>query len=450
MLNRSNWFLTVHSLTFLTLAFLTSQSGWAQRIRLPDVPAQNVVSSPWTAPQQSTLPPFQAPPLAGANPTMVAPPQMQLPPLVSPPGVTIPQVPFDAYADSVPQLTAPTFPQGTNPSGALIYPPPNSYPWVNPNPPAAVSPPPGYPSFGGAPNVYGPPGDATWPSNSGAWPNNSGAWPNQAWSQVRDEWWPRLIEHPRFRHTYLYGESGDELQIHDTELATTLSFPSFLATNQPIRVSPGFIFHFWDGPDTAVTGVDLPAQAYSAFLAFDFMTSLSQPMGGELNFTIGMYTDFDHVTSDSLRMTGVGLGWFRMNNTTTFKIGIEYLDRLDIKLFPAVGFFLMPNPNMKVDLYFPRPKIAWRLPNNYNFEVWGYIGGEYGGGSWTIERLGGFGDQVDINDIRIFAGAEWMGRRRVTGFAEIGYVFERELTYRSLLAPIDIADTFMIRAGLAF
>lgn len=304
------------------------------------------------------------------------------------------------------------------------------------------------PTYGGVGTPYS--GQANWPSNSGAWPNSQTAWPSQAWSQFREEWWPRLIEHPRFRHTYLYGQDGDDLQIHDTEIATTLTFPSFLATNQPIRISPGFVFHFWDGPDTAVTGADLPAQAYSAFLAFDFMSSVSQPMGGEVNFTIGTYTDFDHVTSDSLRLTGVGLGWFRLNNTTTFKIGVEYIDRLDIKLWPAIGFFMMPSSDTKLDIYFPRPKFAWRLPNNYNFDVWAYVGAEYGGGSWTIERLGGVGDQVDINDVRLFLGAEWMGRRRVTGFAEVGYVFERELIYRSLAAPVEISDTFMIRAGLAF
>jgi hypothetical protein len=139
-----------------------------------------------------------------------------------------------------------------------------------------------------------------------------------------------------------------------------------------------------------------------------------------------------------------------LDPTTTLKIGVEYLDRLDIKLFPAVGLFMMPSSDVKFDLYFPRPKFARRLPNNYNLDAWWYLAGEYGGGSWSIERMGGMGDQVDINDIRAFVGAEWLTRRNITGFIEFGYVFERELVYASLPDPVPISDTFMFRSGMAF
>ncbi len=380
---------------------------------------------------------------------------MQLPPIVAP-STTLPGAGFDAYGGIGPGTQGATWPPPAAGSGAIIYPPANSYPWVGADGGINASPPPVFSPANTSPSIYGPAfgtqgnsyfGD---PAQSGAWPNSSTAWPNQAWSRLRNEWLPRLSEHPRVRHTYLYGDNGDDLQIHDVELATTLAIPGFLWSRQPLRISPGFIFHFWDGPETAVTGVDLPAQAYSAFLAFDYISALNQPIGAELNFTVGMYTDFDHVTTDSMRLTGVALGWIRMDNTTTFKFGAEYLDRLDIKLLPAVGFFMMPTADLKVDLFFPRPKIARRIPNSLNLEAWGYIGGEYGGGSWTIERIGGMGDQVDINDLRVFIGTEWLGRRGVTGFLEVGYAFERELFYKNLPAAVSISETFMVRSGLAF
>jgi len=44
-----------------------------------------------------------------------------------------------------------------------------------------------------------------------------------------------------------------------------------------------------------------------------------------------------------------------------------------------------------------------------------------------------------------------MGPRRVTGFFDVGYVFERELVYRSApLIDVPIEDSFMIRSGIAF
>ena len=290
--------------------------------------------------------------------------------------------------------------------------------------------------------------------SNGSWGNSALAWPSQAWARLRGSNIYRFLERPRWRHTYLSPDafSGSRgLGLNETDIATTFSVPNFLYTSQPVRISPGFAFHFWEGPDTATTGADLPGQTFSTYLANDFSTPWNRQLGAELNLTIGLYTDFQEVTSDSIRITGVGLGWFRLNNTTTFKAGIEYLDRVRVKLLPAIGFFIYPTPDLKLDVYFPRPKIAQRLPNLGNYEVWGYLGGEYGGGSWTIERINGVGDQVDVNDIRAFIGLEWLGPRQVTGFLEGGYVFDREIVYRSAPhAEIDIDDTFMLRAGLAF
>ena len=133
------------------------------------------------------------------------------------------------------------------------------------------------------------------------------------------------------------------------------------------------------------------------------------------------------------------------------KLGVEYFDRVDLKLLPAVGVFLAPNQDIRFDVYFPRPKLAHRLPNFRNLEAWGYVGAEYGGGSWAIERLSGADDQVDINDVRAFLGIEWMGPRGRTGLAEFGYLFEREMIYRSQPNTVlDIQDAVMFRLGLTF
>ena len=308
---------------------------------------------------------------------------------------------------------------------------------------------PGYPQ-GVAPynqSPYGPQGTG--------WPSMNWAWPSQVWTRLRSQVFPRLLERPRFRHTWLEGGDDNELDINDIELATTMTFANWLGTSQPIRVSPGFTFHFWDGPNTLTTGFDLPSKAYSIYLATDYTTDPRRQSGVETAASVGFYSDFTNTSSDGIRLTGSLLGWSRMNSYTTFKFGVEYLDRVDIKLLPAIGVFLTPNPDLMFNVYFPRPKLAQRLPRVGPFEVWGYIGAEYGGGSWAIERepmMGPkFNDQVDINDVRAFVGLEWMGERRVTGFLEFGYAFEREILYASDPGTrLDLKDTIMIRSGLAF
>ncbi|MEZ6092795.1 MAG: hypothetical protein R3C03_00955 [Pirellulaceae bacterium] len=289
------------------------------------------------------------------------------------------------------------------------------------------------------------------PNGPNPYSNNSGAWPSQAWSTLRDKWWPRLIEHPRFRHLWISGENGNELGLNETELATTLTLPNFLGSSQPLLISPGFIFHFWDGPDTALTGFDMPAVTYSPYLALEASSDLRKQVGIETNVTLGVYSDFRNVNSDSLRIQGTGLAWYQVNSYTRFKVGVEYLDRIKVKMLPAFGFFMQPNNDMKVDLYFPRPRVAHRLPRFNDLDMWGYVGGEYGGGSWTIERIGNVDDQVDVNEVRAFVGLEWVGPRKVTGFLETGYVFDREILYLSdPMNRLSIQDAWMVRGGFSF
>jgi len=304
---------------------------------------------------------------------------------------------------------------------------------------------------------FGPPNQWPYQGTGSDWlPSIDWTWANQAWDGFRNNFLPRVLERPRVRQTWIYGSAGDrsvgnELGINDLEVATTATWPRFLGGPQPLRISPGFAAHWWHGPDTTITGVDLPARAYSAYLAFDHTTDPARGFGLDNNFTVGVYSDFDNLSSDSLRLTGRLVGWRRINEYMVGKIGVEYLDRIRLKLLPVFGIYANPNPDMKIDLTFPRSKVSHRIPNFNNFEGWAYVGAEYGGGSWAIDRIGGIEDQVDINDVRAFIGVEWMGPRRVTGFFDAGYVFERELVYRSApLIDIPIQDSFMIRSGIAF
>ncbi|GEM_PF-255421 len=312
-----------------------------------------------------------------------------------------------------------------------------------------------------AATLFGAPQLATYGPGTGSQSpgllNNPDAYGNQTWSvqswqrfwQQSD--WQRLFHAFRIRHTFISGQDADKVGINDTEIATSLSFPNWLNSKTPLTISPGFIIHNWQGPDSFVTGDDLPGSAYSAYLSFDHSTALNQQFGGEANFTAGVYSSFDTFTSHSTRFTGLGLIWIRFSPQVTFKFGAEYFDRISLKLLPAGGIFWTPDANTRYSFYFPRPKFARRFPNLGNTEIWGYISAEYGGGSWTIRREANFADQVDLNDYRITAGLEWIGVRGVTGFAEIGYVFQRELLYRST-NPLDSAlgDSMMFRGGFAF
>jgi len=450
----------------------------AQRPRFPDFFGSN--GTPAIAPGTTGIPLGNQPPglilpnfgqsgiPAITNPTIGSPPVILQPPVQTgtqffgQPTLVPPNIGTGALPNfqppslnpfQIPNQSFPGFPNGgTGTQNFQIYPPANSQPLVGPT----VAPPP----VRTVPNFQPPAINRSFPNNTPSvgqsfFGNSTGrsgllAWPQKAWSDFNNDFLPRLLERPRARQTYIPGDGDNELNINDVEIATTLNLPNFLNSNQPLLISPGFIFHFWNGPE-GTTGFDLPPRAYSAYLSFDHTTDTRRNFGLENNFTIGVYSDFDHIDDDSIRLTGKLLGWQRINRYLIGKFGIEYLDRVQTKLLPAFGIYATPNDDIKLDLYFPRTKLSHRIPNFNDYEVWAYVGGEYGGGSWTIERDAGTDDQVDLNDVRTFIGLEWIGPRRVSGFLEFGYVFERELVYKSdPTNELNLQDSIMIRSGLAF
>jgi hypothetical protein len=479
---KTNSFLAKNLLAIVAMAMLCAHAANAQRPRFAD-PFQtggNVPGSIITAPQ---LPQVQAPQLQL--------PQVQLPQLQTPqfqaPQFQLPQTqlpnflpqqaqPFIQQGGVLPTLDLPRtsvpdpsnynlqpFPLfssgnlGQQPLRVLPPPPQQLPPNFNAPQPSFQQPQLQQPNLGyqGQFNPY----QNRWPyQGTGAdWlPSIDWSWPRQQWQRFQTQFLPRVLERPRFRHTYLHGSNrsgvdGNELDINDFEIATTLTRPNFLGSGQPLRISPGAVFSYWDGPETPSTGFDLPSKAFGFYLALDHVTDLTKTAGFETNLTFGVYSDYQNFSSDSLRLTARLLGWQRINSYTVGKLGIEYLDRVRIKLLPAVGLFMSPNPDIKFDLYFPRTKLSHRIPNLGEYEAWAYVGGEYGGGSWAIERIDGADDQVDINDVRAFGGIEWIGPRRVTGFVDFGYAFERELVYSSdPINNLDLQDTLFVRTGVAF
>ena len=453
------------ALTIFALLLPIASKSAAQRPRFPDFfqaqasPTGQFVAPP---PGQIITGPVVGSPIVGAPiqavPT-VPPTGSLVAPAFDPFATNVRPLPFGngGVANTTPSLSAPitrsieVLPPVAQPAPQTTFPGFQGGPIVQqPGPPQAIF---GNPQFGQPLN-----GSPAATQQGPLFPRASQT--GQFFRRFQDEFLPRLLERPRFRHTYVAGDNGNELQMHDTEFATTLVIPRFLFIEQPLRITPGFIAHFWDGPVATGqfgTGFDLPETAFSAFLNLEHVTNPDMQGGLETSFTVGVYSDYEHLSSDSFRLTGVVLGWARLNQANVFKFGLEYFDRLELKLLPAFGLFIRPTPDLELDLYFPRPRIAQRYPNFRNLELWGYIAGEYGGGSWTVQRfdfagMTSFDDQIDINDFRATIGVEWVGPRNVNGFIETGYVFNRELVSQLSLPAreLQLQDSVLIRMGLAF
>ncbi|NIL97466.1 MAG: hypothetical protein GTO53_07585 [Planctomycetales bacterium] len=285
--------------------------------------------------------------------------------------------------------------------------------------------------------------------------------------------WPRFLQQVRLRHTWLNREGLDGLGWNASELSGTFltPFPFIFRQNAPLLWTPGFAAHFTDGPAGGVTlpgpmptgtGADLPARLYDAFLDVGWTPQVTLGLSADVGFRAGVYSDFQDIRSESWRFQGRGFGVWRTSDTHQWRAGVIYIDRVDLKLLPAGGLIWTPGGpqgNIRWELLFPNPKLAQRLTTWRNTDLWWYVAGEYGGGSWAVSRpvyntltmtRSEFDDEVDYNDIRILLGLETFCHYGLKALFEVGYVFNRKLDYFSRTFDFEPKETLLVRGGLTY
>jgi hypothetical protein len=271
----------------------------------------------------------------------------------------------------------------------------------------------------------------------------------------------RLLQEISFEYTFLYGKGSNPNQFGENaaEISATFAFPMFGNIETPLLVTPGFETDWLDGPFSGppipgppemAGGPDLPPRLYAAYLDFAWFPHCYDWLGGELGVRPGIWTDFHNVDSDSIRILGRALGTVALSPNLDVRFGVVYLDRVDVKILPAGGFYYRPTPDWDMYLVFPNPKIRKFISAIGNTKWWWYVAGEYGGGSWTVERQT-TDDRIDYNDIRVIGGLEWETQTHIRGHIELGYVFDREIVFTSGDPPnFKPDDTIMLRTGISF
>jgi hypothetical protein len=168
---------------------------------------------------------------------------------------------------------------------------------------------------------------------------------------------------------------------------------------------------------------------------------------------MGLFTDFEDSVREGWRFPGRLLGyadlWHNSSEVARVVAGIEYLDLEQTEILPAGGIIFEPNPDTKIDLYFPRPQIRLRVDHEEAKDQWLYFRGEYHGSAWAIERNTGNADVVSLTEYRATIGLEAIpsDKEESSSFFEVGFLFNRELEYRSGIGNFQPDDTVVLRWG---
>jgi hypothetical protein len=271
----------------------------------------------------------------------------------------------------------------------------------------------------------------------------------------------KFLQEVGLDYIWMPGNGPEELGIHDVDLNASFAIPFLYNPDTPLVVTPGFAIHYWNGPTNGLFPPNppprhFPPRTYDAYLDGAWNPQMTQILGAELGFRIGVYSDFTKLTNQSVRYQGKGLVVLSFSPGVQVKAGVMYLDRERIKLFPTGGLVWSPNPDLRFDILFPNPKLAARLKSYGNTEWWAYFRGEYGGGSWTIKGIDdGVNDETgvvrrrDYNDTRAAVGLEFDSLNGMDGLFEVGMAFEREIYGNGarLFAP---NSTVFVGAGLSY
>ena len=223
----------------------------------------------------------------------------------------------------------------------------------------------------------------------------------------------------------------------------SIEFPNF----QALWFVPRVATHWLSGP----VATDLPARLYDMSFETVGMLPIGDRWFVQAALAPSLFTDGHNTTRKALRLPGRLLAFWKYSETLTFVGGILYLDRDDVKALPSAGVLWNPNEDWKFELAAPRPRIARRISHDEDFASWGYVVGEFGGGTWAIQRANGLNDVATLSDYRLMAGYErkWTSGRN--WLIEAGYVFSRTLKYTSTSGvSTNLPSTCLVRLGVTF
>jgi len=213
-------------------------------------------------------------------------------------------------------------------------------------------------------------------------------------------------------------------------------------------VTPEFNYRSWSGPSNPA----LPPSVFRFAGDFELASPANNPLSYQVGFTPALVTDFDSaLNGDSFNYDVRGVLFVRASNELMLALGVAFWNRVDNILLPYAGVVWTPNDRWELRLLYPKSRISYFLGNYWGAAAWVYGGLEYNVEAYEIglEAPNGRDEKIQLADYRALFGlrAESGG---VTGFVEVGWVFDRQVKFLHGTPGFDINTGFIGRLGLRF
>lgn len=201
----------------------------------------------------------------------------------------------------------------------------------------------------------------------------------------------------------------------------------------------------------ASPSLDVPELLYSssleAGLRLEFGSDWSLIAGAQP----GWFND-EKIGGRGFRVPAVVLlGYSVVPEVLTVFVGVVRVDRNDFDIFPVAGLTWTPDPDTRVDLTFPKPRISRRIGHvPWLLEDWLFVGGSIGGNTWSVRRADGSIDELTFFDYRLTGGYERLVDGGTGYSIEAGYVGGRRFEYLNDGSTTDLPGSFIVEATFKF
>lgn len=215
-----------------------------------------------------------------------------------------------------------------------------------------------------------------------------------------------------------------------------------------LLVSPRFGWTRFDFPLKYQDVLGEEVNLYSVGGNFRYLGSISEDLLLNLELGLNWNSDFSAAGSQALRITGGISANVELDNTRRLIFGAMYTGLQGAEILPVAGLQITPNEDIKMDLYFPRPKIARRFctfSSRIDSSYWGYIAGELDG-SQGIFRNTPKGQahqdyKINYHDWRILLGMERAHHSEINWALEGGLVLGRRMAIEGIDNSFDSTVT---------
>jgi hypothetical protein len=203
-------------------------------------------------------------------------------------------------------------------------------------------------------------------------------------------------------------------------------------------IAVGLAFHSLSGP----VQTDMPSWVFDFALGYQYRQRWG-PIAVDLSAAVDAASDFKGNARRGILFPSHAVGFLTIAPALDLVFGIDYLDRGDIKLLPVGGLIWVPNPNLRIEAVFPRPRVTVQVTEQHRI----YVAGELGGGTWAIERTDfDLGDDLaTYRDLRLAVGIEDIQKDGSRCAFEIAYLFNRRLEYTSGIGNMNLNDSVLLR-----